>query len=429
MIKLLTLAMILRLKALNIGTAYAQPPSLDARAYILIDAQTGDVLCEKNSRETLYPASTTKIMTAILALELGDLDEMMTASQSAIDAIGYNGSNIGIIPGEKIRMENLLQAMLISSANEAANIIAENISGSMEEFVELMNKRAKELGTVETHFANPSGIHDPMHFTTAADLACIARYAMTLPKFREIVSTHSFTMPATNKHSKWPELTNSNKLMLNNTSDLYEINGIKTGFTGPAGNCLVSSARNEDGMELIAVVMGVKNENAAENVRKYSKELLDYGFTDFERVELIHEGQVYRNIKVEDAADIYGLDLVTEESLVRVLPKDVSQRNIQEISHINGVIHAPVNKGDRIGYVEFLKDGVSIGKVDLVAARDIEYKPNPVSLSALTQHPETILDNIYVKIGICCAAFIIFLIIVRLFAKALSRRSRSRRYY
>ena len=427
--KLLTLAMILLLTALNIGIAYAQPPSLDARAYILIDAQTGDVLCEKNSRETLYPASTTKIMTAILALELGDLDEMMTASQSAIDAIGYNGSNIGIIPGEKIRMENLLQAMLISSANEAANIIAENISGSMEEFVELMNKRAKELGTVETHFANPSGIHDTMHFTTAADLACISRYAMTLPKFREIVGTHSFTMPATNKHSKWPELTNSNKLMLNNTSDLYEINGIKTGFTGPAGNCLISSARNEDGMELIAVVMGVKNENAAENVRKYSKELLDYGFTDFERVELIQKGRVYRNIKVEDAADIYGLDLVTEDSLVRVLPKDLSQRNIQEISHINGEIHAPVNKGDRIGYVEFLKDGVSIGKVDLIAARDIEYKPNPVSLTALTQHPETILDNIYFKIGICCAAFIIFLILVRLFVKALSRRSRSRRYY
>ncbi|HEY8350846.1 MAG TPA: D-alanyl-D-alanine carboxypeptidase family protein [Clostridiales bacterium] len=427
--KLLTLAMIVLLTASSIGIAYAQPPSLDARAYILIDAQTGDVLCEKNSRETLYPASTTKIMTAILALELGDLDEVMTASQSAIDAIGYNGSNIGIIPGEKIRMENLLQAMLISSANEAANIIAENISGSMEEFVELMNKRAKELGTVETHFANPSGIHDTMHFTTAADLACISRYAMTLPKFREIVGTHSFTMPATNKHSKWPELTNSNKLMLNNTSDLYEINGIKTGFTGPAGNCLISSARNEDGMELIAVVMGVKNENAAENVRKYSKELLDYGFTDFERVELIQKGRVYRNIKVEDAADIYGLDLVTEDSLVRVLPKDLSQRNIQEISHINGEIHAPVNKGDRIGYVEFLKDGVSIGKVDLIAARDIEYKPNPVSLTALTQHPETILDNIYFKIGICCAAFIIFLILVRLFVKALSRRSRSRRYY
>ena len=124
--RLLTLAMILLLAATNINIAYAQPPSPDAEAYILVDAQTGDVLCEKDAQKVIYPASTTKIMTAILAIELGDLDQVMTASQSAIDAIGYNGSNIGIIPGEKIRLENLLQAMLISSANEAANIIAEN---------------------------------------------------------------------------------------------------------------------------------------------------------------------------------------------------------------------------------------------------------------------------------------------------------------
>jgi len=432
--KLLTLAMILLLTATYICNAYAlQPPSLDATSYILIDAQTGDVLCEKDSREMVYPASTTKIMTAILALELGDLDEVMTASQWAIDAIGYNGSNIGIIPGEKIRLENLLQAMLISSANEAANIIAENICDSTAEFLELMNKRAKELGAVDTHFVNPSGIHDDEHYTTAADLACISRYAMTLPKFRKIVSTHSFTMPATNKHSKWPELKNTNKLMLSNTSDLYEINGIKTGFTGPAGYCLISSARNEEGMELISVVMGVKNEGAAENVRKYSKELLDYGFTNFQRVELIQKGRVYRNIKVEDAADIYGLDLVAEDSLVCVLPKDVSQRDIKEVSHINGEIHAPVNKGDRIGYVEFLKDGVSIGRVELIAARDIEYKPAPVSLVELTQNPQTVIEsiteNLYFKTAICCAALIILLLIVRLFVRALSRRARSRRYY
>jgi D-alanyl-D-alanine carboxypeptidase/D-alanyl-D-alanine carboxypeptidase (penicillin-binding protein 5/6) len=427
--RLLTLAMILLLAATNINIAYAQPPSPDAEAYILVDAQTGDVLCEKDTQKVIYPASTTKIMTAILAIELGDLDQVMTASQSAIDAIGYNGSNIGIIPGEKIRLENLLQAMLISSANEAANIIAENICGSTEEFLELMNSRAKELGASNTHYCNASGIHDPAHYTTAADLVCISRHAMTLPKFREIVSTHSFTMPVTNKHSKWPELKNSNRLMLNSTSDLYEINGIKTGFTGPAGYCLVSSARNADGMELIAIVMGVKNEGASENVRKYSKELMDYGFTNFERIKLIEKGRVYRNIKVEDAADIYGLDLITEESLVRVLPKDVSKRNIQEISHLNGNIHAPVNKGDKIGYVEFLKDGVPIGRVDLLAARDIEYKPDPVSLVTITQNPETIMDNLYFKIGVCSAGLIIFFIIARLVLKALSRRSRSRKYY
>jgi len=430
--RLLTLAIILMLIISNTGIAYAEPPSLDAGAYILIDAQTGDVLCEKNSSESLYPASTTKIMTAILALENGDPEEVLTASQSAIDAIGYNGSNIGIIPGEKIPMKSLIQAMMISSANEASNIIAEHIGGSIEGFAEMMNNKAIDLGAVDTHFVNASGIHDEMHYTTAADIALIARYAMTIPEFREIVSTKSFTMPPTNKHAKWPVLSNSNKLMLTNESDLYEINGIKTGFTGPAGNNLVSSAINDEGMELIAAVMCVKNENAAENVRIYSKELLDYGFNSFKRVELVEKGKVYRNVKVEDAADIYGLDLITSDSLVRVLPKEESRRDIREVSHLSEKIYAPVNKGDIMGYVEFFRGDSSIGSVDLIAARSIEYKPEPVTLVTLTENPQTIIDkiigNFYFKIGVCIAGLIIVFILLRVVLKTISRSINSRRY-
>ncbi len=428
--RLLTLAIILSFILINANFAYAQPPSLDAGAYILIDAKTGDVLCEKNSKETLFPASTTKMMTAILALESGkELSEEFTATQSAIDGIGPNGSNIGIIPGEKICLENLLQAMLISSANEASNIIAENVCGSSEEFVSLMNKRAREIGAVGTHFVNPSGIHGPEHYTTAADLACIARHAMAIPKFKEIVSTQSFTMSATNKHTQWPALSNSNKLMILDKNDLYVINGIKTGFTGPAGNNLVTSAIGANGMELISVVMKVQNEGAAENVRLYSKELLDYGFNNFKEVTLIEKDRVYRNVKVEDAADIYGLDLVTTDSLVRVLPKDDTKSSIQEISHVNENIFAPVNKGDIMGYVEFLKDGVSIGRIDLLAARSIEYKPAPVTLATLTSDPKKAVDNKYIKIGIFCAGFIVLFLILRIVLKTISRRYHSKKYF
>ncbi len=428
--RLLTLAIILACLIFNTGVSYAQPPSPDAGAYILIDAGTGDVLCEKNSEETLFPASTTKIMTAILALESGtELDKELTATQTAIDRIGPNGSNIGIIPGEKIRLENLLQATLISSANEAANIIAENICDSYEDFIALMNKRAKELGATGTHFVNASGIHDPEHYTTAADLACIARHAMTLPKFREIVSTRSFTMPVTNKHSKWPLLSNSNKLMLYDKSDLYVIDGIKTGFTGPAGHNLITSAKDANGMELIAVVMKVENEGAPENVRAYSKELLDYGFNNFKEVTLIEEGRVYRNVKVEEAADIYGLDLVTTESLVRVLPKDESQWDIQESSHVNEKIYAPVNKGDIMGYVEFQKDGESIGRINLLAARSIEYKPAPVTLATLTSGTKKASENIFIRVGLFCVGFIIVFFIIRIILKAISRRVNSKKYF
>jgi len=367
----------------------------------------------------------TKIMTAILAIEMGNPEQIMTATQSAIDGIGVNGSNIGIIPGEKISLEHLLQALLITSANETANIIAEHLGGTEAEFISLMNERAKELGAVETHFANACGIHDPMHFTTASDMAKFARYAMTLPKFREIVSTPSFTMPATNKHPTWPVMPNTNKLMLSDKSDKYKINGIKTGYTGPAGHNLVSSAINSEGMELIAVVMAVKNEGASENVQLYSKELLDYGFNNFEKVNLLEKGKVYRNVRVENTDDIYGLDLITTADLTCVLPKDKSLRNIKEVQHISDTIYAPVNKGDIMGYVEFFKNDIPMAKVELVAARTLEHKPEPESLKSVAKK---VYDNIFVKIGLCVVGFILLFILLRFTLRRISRKINSNRH-
>lgn len=423
--KLLTLAIMLLVLLMNTSIAYAQPPALDAGAYILIDSKTGEVLCEKDSQKTLFPASTTKIMTAILALERGNLSQEMTASQSSIDDIGPDGSNIGIIAGETIKLENLLQALLISSANETANIIAEHLCESREEFIDLMNKRAKELGATNTHFANTCGIHDPMHFTTVSDMAKIAKHAMTLPKFREIVSTKSYRMPVTNKHPEWPVLSNTNKLMITDKNDLYVINGIKTGYTGPAGYNLVSSATDSSGMELIAVVMAVKNEGAPENVKKYSKELLDYGFNNFKRVNLIEKDKVYRNIKVEAALDTYGLDLITSDSLSCILPKLEALQNIKEIPHINDNISAPVNKGDIMGYIEYFKDDVSIGKVELTAARDILQKPVPVTLASRIKKA---FDSLYVKIALSVVGFLALFIILRKILRRVSRRYHSRKY-
>lgn len=422
--KLISLSIILIILLMNASIAFAQPPALDAGAYILMDLKSGEVLCEKDSQKTFYPASTTKIMTAILALEMGDLNHVMTASQSAIDDIGEGGSNIGIIPGEKIKLENLLQALLISSANETANIIAENLCKSRDEFISLMNRRAKELGATNTNFINTCGIHDPMHYTTAYDMAKIARHAMTLPKFREIVSTASYQMPVTNKHSEWPVLSNTNKLMITDKNELYKINGIKTGYTGPAGCNLVSSASGSNGMELIAVVMSVKNENASENVRTYTKELLDYGFNNFKWVNLLEKDKVYRNVKVEGAADTYGLDLIPSESLDCILPKAEALRNIKEIPHIMENISAPVNEGDIMGYVEFFKDDVSIGRINLLAARYIEHKPEPVTLTVKIKNA---LDSFLARVILFTAGFILFFIILRTTLKHISRRVHARR--
>ncbi len=422
--RLLIFAVILFVLLTNTSIVFAQPPAIDAGAYILIDLKTGEVLCEKDSQKALYPASTTKIMTAILALERGNLNQEMTASQSAIDDIGPNGSNIGILAGETIRMENLLQALLISSANEAANIIAEHISANREEFIDLMNQRAKELGATNTNFINACGIHDPMHFTTASDMAKIARHAMTIPEFRDIVETPDYKMPVTNKHLEWPVLANTNKLMITDKNDLYVIDGIKTGFTGPAGYNLVSSAKDSSGMELIAVVMSVKNEGAQENVKNYSKELLDYGFNNFKRVNLIEKHKVYRNVKVDDAQDSYGLDLITSDSLTGILPKAEALQNIKEIPNINDSISAPINKGDIMGYVEYFKDDVSIGRVILTAARDIAQKPVPLSLSAIIKDA---INSLYVKIALSVAGFLVFFTILRRILRRISRRVHARR--
>lgn len=407
--------------------AYAEAPAINEGSSILIDSKTGQVLYENNSEQKgLFPASTTKIMTAILAIEKGDLDSMMTASQAAVNDIGKDGSNIGIMAGEQISLRNLLHALLISSANETANIIAENISPTRQEFVDLMNEKAKELGALNTNFVNPCGSHDSNHYTTAADLAKIARYAMTFPEFRKIVEKTSFQMPPTNKHDEWPVLTTTNILMRQDKSETYKIIGVKTGFTVPAGYNLVSSAVNPEEMELISVVMNIKNDgiSAQTNVKKYSKELLDYGFNNFSLVTLQADSQVYKSVEVEDASDETPLDLVTRGEVKYVLPNDTNLWNVKETPVINDKIAAPVNKGDILGYVEFKKDDITIGKVDLIASRQVELKPQAKIINGLEELVSNpFVRNLLIPVIIVIPSFLLLRVVLR----TISRRINSSR--
>ncbi|MCR4434670.1 MAG: D-alanyl-D-alanine carboxypeptidase family protein [Clostridiales bacterium] len=360
--------------------AYAQPLNLDyAQSCILIDSKTGQVLYEyKTDEKHVYPASTTKIMTAILALEKGKPDQMMTASRSAVYEIGEGGMNIGINEGEKLRMEDLLNALLISSANETANIIAENICPTRSEFVALMNAKAKELGANDTHFVNTCGIHDPDHYTTAGDLAKIARYAMSIPEFRNIVAKKSYTLPPTNKHDSWPALPVSNYALLNYKSDFFSrINGIKTGYTSEAGHNLVTSAVDDaSGMELIAVVLGVKGNiygtAAKKKCQDYSVELLEYGFKNYSVQRLVGANQFVKTVPVADSSKNTGLDLLTADELSCTLPKDKNEWNVVKEEHIEPDVKAPVRQGDVLGYIEYKRNGVLLGKVNLIASRDVE---------------------------------------------------------
>jgi D-alanyl-D-alanine carboxypeptidase len=250
---------------------------------ILIEEDTGDILYEKNAYETMFPASTVKILTAIVTLENSELSDVVTVSQSSISSVpnGYTLSRIQA--GETLTIENILYAMLIPSGNDAANVLAESIGGDNLSFATMMNEKAKEIGCKNSNFTNPNGVHDENMYTTAYDLALIAKYAMQNDTFRKIVSTQTYTLPSSNIYpSSDRVLTNSNHLINTTSSDFYEYaTGIKTGFTNSAQNCLIASAK-KDNTELISVILGSTASNFSSN-SKFSdaKTLFEYGFNNY----------------------------------------------------------------------------------------------------------------------------------------------------
>ena len=408
---------------LNAPLAYAEPlvPDIDSEAYVLLDASNGQVLYEKNSDLKLYPASTTKIMTAIVALENGKLDQRMTAGQAAIDDIGPGGMNIGIMPGEELTLEDLLNALLVRSANETAYIIADNLCNTRQDFVDLMNKKATDLGLVNTYFVNPCGMDQEKptekHLTTASDLSKIALYAMKIPKFREIVGKKNCTLPPTNKHPDAVTLTSTNKLITNDIYNPYPLSivtGIKTGYTDKAGHNLVSSARSDNGSELISVILGVKNQSA-DKVFEYSKVLLNFGFKNFTPHRIVTRGEFIKSISVDGAFGKNSVALLAADDLNAMFPNGVATPEIEKIEYIKSVAKAPVLLGDPIGFIEYRANGQMLGKVSILAAEDV---PG----SAFMQ---TVGRVVWQIIQITSIALLI-LVILRGILRKLSRRANAR---
>ncbi len=355
-------------------------------SYVLIDSRTGLVIAEQSADDKIKPASLTKILTAIIALDNGDLKQEMTVSQAAVNDIGRGGMNIGIMADETgLTLENMLNVMLIKSANETANIIAENLAPSRSEYVDMMNKKAVEIGAVNTFYVNPSGKdtekEDEPHITTARDMAIMARYAMTIPEFRKIAATEYYHgMPvSTNKHANgWDPLVlrNTNKFLWYDNTYTYEINeveheytvtGLKTGYTSAAGNNLVISATGEDGMELICVVMHVMHSNKVYN---YVSTLLEYGFQNYSLQKISSAGNVMKTVVVDGASGTDNiLELVTEADFSAALPNGTGSGSVESVVSIDNDIKAPVNKGDVLGYVEYRSGEAVLGRANLVAAR------------------------------------------------------------
>ncbi len=262
-------------------------PSVDqikAKAFVVIDRTSSTVLLGLNESSIQYPASTTKIMTALIALDNLPLNQQLTVSATALD-LPSDAARAGLVEGEVISVRDTLAALMLRSGNEAANMIAEAVSGSQQLFAARMNHQARLLGLQQTHFENAHGLHDREHQTTALEIAQLAAIAMEHPAFRNLVSTPVYALPATNKHpyNGWNILTNTNlRLLLEETANyqsdlLQSITGIKTGTTAAAGQCLVSSAITVEGQELIAVLLGVQGNDPEGNLVVYSRALLEAG--------------------------------------------------------------------------------------------------------------------------------------------------------
>jgi D-alanyl-D-alanine carboxypeptidase (penicillin-binding protein 5/6) len=256
----------------------AAAPEIVGEAAALIDDRNGQFLYEKNPSERLYPASTTKILTAVIALENGKLGDRVTIPA---EACNVEGSAVGLNEGEQMSLEDLLYALLLNSGNDTAIAIAIHTAGSVDKFTDLMNKKAAELGAVNSHFNNPNGLPDPNHYSTAHDMALISYYAMQNPEFRKIVATKIRTIERSDPTAQ-TYLENHNRLLWNYEGTI----GLKTGYTEEAGQCLVSAA-NRNGRELLAVVM--KTEGS--NIWTDSTALLDYGFDAYNNVSLIEAGK------------------------------------------------------------------------------------------------------------------------------------------
>ena len=327
--------------------------SLSAQSAVLYEPVTKRVLIEKNKDEKRGIASTTKIVTAITAIENGNLNDVVTVSKKAADV---EGSSVWLEEGEKQTLENLLYGLMLSSGNDAAIAIAEHISGTTEKFATLMNETAQKANAVNSMFKNPNGLDEEGHFSTASDLARITAYAMENQKFKEIVSTKTKTIPW--EGHPWDRtLKNHNKLL-----SLYEgVDGVKTGFTKKCGRCLVSSATKE-GVRLIAVTLGAPDD--WEDHRK----MLDYGFS------------VLKNRCVAKAGDIIAKTFIEKGVLntVRLTAKNdiyipaLEKDEIEIKTNFASNISAPVSKGDALGYAQVFLNGNFIMEAPLVAAENIE---------------------------------------------------------
>ena len=381
--KLITLLIIfIILTTISSFTFAAEKISISSGAGLLVERRSDRILFEKNGYEKMYPASTTKILTAIVVLENTNLNDMATVSKNALETIpnGYVTCNLQI--GEELSIKDLMYALMVKSANDAAVVLAEHVGGSVEKFSDMMNEKAKEIGCKNTHFVNPNGIHNNNHYTTAYDLYLMADYALSFEhtnEFREFISKTSYTLPATNMYpAEDRSFTTTNELIKINNNDridnYYYKNalGIKTGHTSQAGYCLVSSSSRDD-LEFISVILdgGFDSKGLSERYTETIK-LFDFGYDNFTLTKIKEANNIIDTITVEKATkETATLNLLIKDEITVINDKDTNIDAIEPEIKLKENIIAPITKGEVLGTIKYIVDDIEYTS-ELIAEHDVE---------------------------------------------------------
>lgn len=344
--------------------------SLNSTSAYLLDVSSGQVLYERNSHEKLYPASLTKVLTAIVVVENANLDETVTISKSAINSVefGYISSNLK--EGEELTVEQLLNILIVSSANDVAVALAEHISGSVDNFAILMNETATKIGCTNSNFVNPNGTHNENHYSTAYDLSLIGNYALKFDILKEIFAKTSFTLPSTNLYTSGDRVySTTNEILLSWNNNYYKYaKGMKTGFTTPAGFCLITYAQKDD-LQLLSVVL---NSSTSDNRYLETKKILDYGFNNFSLKKFANKGDIIQTVSVKGATkDTKKLNLILNDDLFITVDNDLDLSTVKPQININKKIKAPIIEGTVLGSLSYTVNGITYTQ-NLIANNDVK---------------------------------------------------------
>ena len=331
------------------------------RSYISIDYETGDVFYSYNADIRIYSASTTKLMTALVAIENCSLDKIFTTSENATRFLEEGSGELELKTGETMDFYSLLHGLLIRSFNDVALVIAENVAGSEDNFINMMNEKAVLLGATNTHFVTPHGLHDDEHYTTARDLALIAKAAFSNFTISTICRKKEYKLPATNLRNSFEILKNTNLILGTNTGYDFIVTGGKTGFTSKAQNVLVALSSDQQGREVLTVIAGTKERDVAADL---TLELMKYSYIDFAVQPIVKAGQIIGSNE--------GINLANAMYIEHLVPFDTHSWQLDKTIYLrDGIIYTQVEIGDILGYVTYSYNGNYIGKSLIVAASSL----------------------------------------------------------